>query len=85
MDWKTMLSKACDYSARADDWATRAVREIARQKGFSDEQILLFNGQFATGYEVLVIYSDADDGREMLIETMAGMTKSEIMSYFSIS
>lgn len=80
-----MLSKACDYSARADDWATRAVREIARQKGFSDEQILLFNGQFATGYEVLVIYNEADDGREMLIETMAGMTKSEIMSYFSIS
>lgn len=85
MNWKTMLSKACDYSTRADDWATRAVREIARQKGFSDEQIQLFRGQFATGYEVLVIYNDADDGRELHIETMAGMTKSEIMSYFSIS
>ncbi len=80
-----MLSKACDYSTRANDWVTRAVREIARQKGFSEEQIRLFNGQFATGYEVLVIYNEADDGREMLIETMAGMTKSEIMSYFSIS
>lgn len=80
-----MLSKACDYSARADDWATRAVQEIARQKGFFDEQIRLFYGQFATGNEVLVIYDDADDRRELHIETMAGMTKSEIMSYFSIS
>ena len=80
-----MLSKACDYSARADYWATRAVQEVVRQKGFSDEQIQLFCGQFATGDEVLVIYNDVDDGREMLIETMAGMTKSEIMSYFFIS
>jgi len=85
MDWKIMLSKACDYSARADDWATRAVREIARQKGFPNEQTLLFNGQFATGYEVLVIYNDVSDGRELHIDMMANMTKSEIMSYFSIS
>lgn len=81
--WKKLLSKAIDCKNKSENLLEEAVQELMRTKGFSDEQIALFDASFATGNETVVSFNDDGENGDFGIESYCFMTKEEIIVYLS--
>lgn len=77
--WRLYLNKANDYANKSDDYLQKAVRSLAKEKGFNREQICNFAACFATGGETVVSYNHKGEMSDLDVSIMADMTKDEII------
>ena len=55
--WQKLLSKAVEYKYESEGLLDSAVQELMRTKGFSEEQVALFDACFAGGNETIVRFN----------------------------
>lgn len=79
MKWTTLLKRAQEYQNKSDKLLNMAVREVAKEKGFTDEEVLLFEADFASGNETVIKYNGNGEFADLDIAVMANMTKEEII------
>ena len=79
MKWMTLLKRANAYKNKSEQLLDMAVREIAKEKGFTDEEVLLFEANFASGNETVVRYNGQGEFADLDVAIMADMTKEEII------
>ena len=81
--WEKLLSKAIDYKNASERLLDQAVQELMRTKGFSEEQVALFDACFASGFETIVSFNRDGEFADLGLENYCGMTKEEIIDYLS--
>lgn len=81
--WQRLLSKAIDYKNKSETFLDKAVKELMRTKGFSEEQVALFDACFAGGSETIVTFNRDGEFNDLGLENYCGMTKEEIIDYLS--
>ena len=81
--WEKLLSKAIDYKNNSEGLLDQAVQELMRTKGFSEEQVALFDACFAGGCETIVRFNRDGEFADLGLENYCGMTKEEIIDYLS--
>lgn len=81
--WQKLLSKAIDYKNKSELFLDKAVQELMRTKGFSEEQVALFDACFAGGEETIVAFNRDGEFADLGLENYCGMTKEEIIDYLS--
>ena len=81
--WQKTLSKAIDYKNESEALLDKAVQELMRTKGFSEEQVALFDACFAGGCETIVCFNHDGEFADLGLENYCGMTKEEIIDYLS--
>ena len=79
--WEKLLSKAIDYKNNSEGLLDKAVQELMRTKGFSEEQVALFDACFAGGCETIVRFNRDGEFADLGLENYCGMTKEEIIHY----
>ena len=84
MKWMTLLKRANAYKNKSEQLLDMAVREIAKEKGFTDEEVLLFEANFASGNETVVRYNGQGEFADLDVAIMADMTKEEIIKRFGV-
>lgn len=81
--WEKLLSKAIDYKNKSEALLDKAVQELMRTKGFSKEQVALFDACFAGGKETVVTFNRDGEMNDFGLENYCSMTKEEIINYLS--
>lgn len=81
--WRRLLSKAIDYKNESETLLDKAVQELMRTKGFSEEQVALFDACFASGCETIVRFNRDGEFADLGLENYCGMTKEEIIDCLS--
>jgi len=81
--WEKLLSKAIDYKNKSEALLDKAVQELMRTKGFSEEQVALFDACFAGGQETIVRFNHDGEFADLGLENYGGMTKDEIIKRLS--
>lgn len=81
--WEKLLSKAIDYKNNSEGLLDKAVQELMRTKGFSEEQVALFDACFAGGCETIVRFNRDAEFADLGLENYCAMTKEEIIDYLS--
>ena len=81
--WKKLLSKAIEYKNKSESFLNKAVQELMRTKGFSEEQVALFDACFVGGEETVVAFNHDGEFADLGLENYCGMTKEEIIDYLS--
>lgn len=81
--WRRLLSKAIEYKVKSEGLLVDAVQELMRTKGFSEEQVALFDACFAGGSETIVTFNRDGEFNDLGLENYCGMTKEEIIDYLS--
>lgn len=81
--WNRLLSNAIAHKFKSESLLDKAVRELMRTKGFSDEQCQLFGACFAGGQETVVTFNNDGEDNDFGLENYGGMTKEEIINYMS--
>lgn len=81
--WNRLLSNAIAHKIKSESLLDKAVRELMRTKGFSEEQCLLFGACFAGGQETIVSFNNDGEYADFGLENYCGMTKEEIINYMS--
>lgn len=81
--WRRLLSKAIEYKNESESFLDKAVKELMRTKGFSEEQVALFDACFATGTETIVTFNYDGEFNDLGLENYCSMTKEEIIDYLS--
>lgn len=81
--WQELLSKAISYKNKSESFLDKAVRELMRTKGFSEEQVALFDACFAGGTETIVAFNHDGEFNDLGLENYCTMTKEEIIDYLS--
>jgi len=79
--WQKLLSKAIEYKNKSEVFLNKAVQELMRTKGFSEEQVALFNACFASGQETVVTFNCDGEMNDLGLENYCTMTKEEIIHY----
>jgi hypothetical protein len=79
--WKKLLSKAINYKNKSESFLGEAVQELMRTKGFSEEQVALFDACFAGGIETVVTFNHDGEMNDLGLENYCSMTKEEIIYY----
>ena len=81
--WRRLLSKAIKYKNESESFLDKAVKELMRTKGFSEEQVALFDACFASGTETIVTFNYDGEFNDLGLENYCSMTKEEIIDYLS--
>ena len=81
--WRRLLSKAIEYKNESEGLLDKAVQELMRTKGFSEEQVALFDACFASGTETIVTFNHDGEFNDLGLENYCTMTKEEIIDYLS--
>ena len=81
--WRRLLSKAIEYKSESESFLDKAVKELMRTKGFSEEQVALFDACFASGTETIVTFNYDGEFNDLGLENYCSMTKEEIIDYLS--
>lgn len=81
--WRRLLSKAIEYKNESESFLDKAVKELMRTKGFSEEQVALFDACFASGTETIVTFNYDGEFNDLGLENYCSMTKEEIIDYLS--
>ena len=81
--WEQLLSKAIDYKNASEGLLDKAVQELMRTKGFSEEQVALFDACFVGGCETIVSFNRDGEFADLGLENYCGMSKEEIIDYLS--
>lgn len=81
--WRRLLSKAIEYKNESETFLDKAVQELMRTKGFSEEQVALFDACFASGTETIVAFNHDGEFNDLGLENYCTMTKEEIIDYLS--
>lgn len=81
--WRSLLSKAIEYKNESESFLDKAVKELMRTKGFSEEQVALFDACFAGGSETVVTFNYDGEFNDLGLENYCSMTKEEIIDYLS--
>lgn len=81
--WRKLLSKAIEYKNKSEEHLDKAVQELMRTKGFSEEQVALFDACFASGTETIVAFNHDGEFNDLGLENYGTMTKEEIIEYLS--
>ena len=81
--WQELLSKAISYKNKSESFLDKAARELMRTKGFSEEQVALFDACFAGGTETIVAFNHDGEFNDLGLENYCTMTKEEIIDYLS--
>jgi hypothetical protein len=81
--WRKLLSKAIEYKNESETFLDKAVQELMRTKGFSEEQVALFGACFASGTETIVEFNRDGEFNDLGLENYCTMTKEEIIDYLS--
>lgn len=81
--WEKLLSKAISYKNESEALLDKAVQELMRTKGFSEEQVALFDACFAGGCETIVRFNRDGEFGDLGLENYCGMTKEKIIDYLS--
>lgn len=81
--WNRLLSNAIAHKFKSESLLDKAVRELMRTKGFSEEQCQLFGACFAGGQETIVTFNNDGEDNDFGLENYSGMTKEEIINYMS--
>ena len=81
--WQRLLSKAIDYKNKSETFLDKAVKELMRTKGFSEEQVALFEVCFASGIESIVGFNHDGEFSDLGLENYCTMTKEQIIDYMS--
>ena len=81
--WQRLLSKATEYKHKSEGYLGKAVQELMRTKGFSEEQVILFDACFASGDETIVTFNYDGEFNDLGLENYCTMTKEEIINYLS--
>ena len=81
--WRRLLSKAIDYKNESEAFLDKAVQELMRTKGFSEEQVALFDACFAGGCETIVRFNRDGEFADLGLENYCGMTKEKIIDCLS--
>lgn len=81
--WKKLLSKAISYKNESETFLDKAVQELMRTKGFSEEQAELFDASFAGGCETIVRFNRDGEFADLGLENYCTMTKEQIIDYMS--
>lgn len=81
--WQELLSKAISYKNKSESFLDKAVRELMRTKGFSEEQVALFDACFAGGTETIVAFNHDGEFNDLGLENYCTMAKEEIIDYLS--
>ena len=81
--WRRLLSKAIDYKNESEALLDKAVQELMRTKGFSEEQVALFDACFASGTETIVAFNHDGEFNNLGLENYYTMTKEQIIDYMS--
>ena len=81
--WRRLLSKAIEYKIKSEGLLVDAVQELMRTKGFSEEQVALFEVCFASGIETIVTFNHDGEFSDLGLENYCTMTKEEIIDYLS--
>ena len=81
--WEKLLSKAISHKNESEALLDKAVQELMRTKGFSEEQVALFDACFAGGCETIVAFNHDGEFADLGLENYCGMTKEEIIDYLS--
>ncbi len=79
--WQKLLSKAVAYKYKSEGLLDKAVHELMRTKGFSEEQVALFDACFAGGSETIVRFNLEGEENDFGLENYCTMTKEEIIHY----
>ena len=79
--WGQLLSKAIAYKYKSECLLDKAVQELMRTKGFSEEQVMLFDACFAGGSETILRFNLEGEDNDFGLENYGGMTKDEIIHY----
>ena len=79
--WRKLLSKAISHKDKSELFLDKAVRELMRAKGFSEEQVALFDACFAGGKETVVTFNHDGEMNDFGLENYCTMTKEEIIHY----
>ena len=79
--WQKLLSKAIEYKYKSEGLLDEAVQELMRTKSFSEEQVMLFDANFAGGNETIVRFNHEGEENDFGLENYSGMTKEEIIHY----
>jgi hypothetical protein len=81
--WRKLLSNAIEYKNKSESFLNKAVQELMRTKGFSEEQVALFDACFASGTETVVTFNYDGEFNDLGLENYCTMTKEEIIDYLS--
>lgn len=81
--WRRLLSKAIDYKNESETFLDKAVQELMRTKGFSEEQVALFDACFSSGTETIVRFNYDGEFNDLGLENYCTMTKEQIIDYLS--
>lgn len=81
--WQKLLSQAVTYKNKSEEALNKAVQELMRTKGFSEEQVALFDACFAGGNETIVSFNYDGEFNDLGLENYCTMTKEEIINYLS--
>lgn len=81
--WNRLLSNAIAHKFKSESLLDKAVRELMRTKGFSEEQCQLFGACFAGGQETIVTFNNDGEDNDFGLENYSGMTKEGIINYMS--
>lgn len=79
--WQKLLSKAISHKNKSESFLGKAVQELMRTKGFSEEQVALFDACFASGQETVVTFNCDGEMNDFGLENYCTMTKEEIIHY----
>lgn len=79
--WRRLLSKAISYKNESESFLDKAAQELMRTKGFSEEQVALFDACFAGGNETVVTFNRDGEMNDFGLENYCSMTKEEIINY----
>lgn len=78
--WEKTLSDALKRKAEAEALVSKATKELMKSKGFSKEQVDLFDASFASGNETIVVFNDDGEFCDLGLENFCEMTKEEIIA-----
>lgn len=81
--WEKLLSQAISHKCKSEAFLNKALQGLMRTKGFSEEQVALFNACFAGGNETVVTFNRDGEMNDFGLENYCTMTKEEIIKYLS--
>lgn len=76
--WKDLYKLAVDYKVKSETLLDEAVRIVAKEKGFSDEECDKFGACFAGGNETIIQYDRMGSMSDIDLSEMSTMTKEQI-------
>lgn len=79
--WEKLLSKDISYKNKSEAFLDEAVQELMRTKGFSEEQVALFDACFTGGQETVVTFNREGEMNDLGLENYCSMTKEKIIHY----